>query len=79
MNNRFAILVACLSALVVAIPEFAGAAGGGAPIPQIAGTWRGQTQFQVVVNQTTQVVTREVVMTLGEDPAQRRGSNRVLQ
>ena len=53
----------------MATPEFLGAAGGGAPIPQIAGTWRGQTQFQVLVNLTTQVVTREVVMTLGTDPA----------
>jgi hypothetical protein len=53
---------------MVAVPD-ATLAGRGGPIPQIAGAWHGHTQFQVFVNLTTQVITRQVLMTLNEGPA----------
>src|SRR5256885_230925 len=68
MKTRLGMVAASLSTFLVTLPGITQASGGG-PIPQIAGTWHGQMQFQIVVNLTTQLITRQVVMTLDEDPA----------
>jgi hypothetical protein len=67
MKTRSGVLAASSIALLLTLPGITLAGGG--RIPQIAGTWHGQTQFQVVVNLTTQIITRQVMMTLNQDPA----------